>query len=305
MRKSAKNRIIAWSIVSVLLVGVLIAGIFIAKKGDMGLINTTPVSLGSSDISNSIDIADEITVFETNTIDNLSVSWSSGNVKVEVAKTDKITVTVKPYLKKNNNDVVHYVNANGTLGIYSEKQSGWNLFDSFSSKDVVITVPADKRFDNIEISTASAEASIDGVKATDINTNTASGDTIVTNSQGDAVSMNSASGNVSVLNSEFTEIDTNVVSGKTEIDGKFKDFDSESVSGSVTINSLTECEKIDSETVSGSVYITLPKSVNAVNVDFDSVSGSLNSEFGTSTSANAPHIKLDTVSGSATVKKAA
>ncbi len=301
MKKSARNRIIAWSIVSVVLIAILVAGMTLVDVRNFTLYN---VSFIETNNANSIDVTEDVKEFDSYEINSIIVNWSSGNVKVETSKNDEILINVKPYTQKNENDVVRCINENGTLKIYSEKQSGWNLFNNFTSKDVVITVPEDKRFENIEVSTASAESSIDGLKADDVNMNTASGDISVANSQGDSVSMNSASGNVSVIDSEFTDVKTNVVSGKTEVTGEFKKFDSESVSGSVTVNALTICDSIDSETVSGSIYITLPKSVDMVDVDFDSVSGELTSEFGSSTSANAPHIDIETVSGSATVKKA-
>lgn len=134
---------------------------------------------------------------------------------------------------------------------------------------------------------------------------TASGNTSIKNSQGDDISMNSASGDLCVIGCKFNDISTNVVSGKIDVTGEFKNFDSESVSGSVTVNSLSICDSIDSNTVSGSIYITLPKTVTSVDVDFDSVSGDLTSEFGNITSDNALSIDLETVSGSATVQKAA
>ena len=305
MKKSARNRIIAWSIVSVLLVGVLISGIILVKKGNIGLINVAPVSIGSANTANSIDITEDIKEFDSYEINSIIVNWTNGNVKVETSKTDKILVDVKSYTQKNKNDVVSCINENGTLEIYSEKQGGWNLFSNFTSKEVVITIPEDKIFEKIDVSTASAESEINGAKAESVNMNTASGDISVTNSQGNTASMNSASGDVDIIDSEFTDISTESVSGSTNVNGKFKKFDSESVSGSVTINSLTECDRIDTETVSGSIHITLPSSVNSVNLDFDSVSGSLDSEIGNSTSANAPQIDLETVSGSATVKRAA
>lgn len=57
-------------------------------------------------------------------INTIVVGWSSGDVKIDVAKTDKILISVNDYTPKNPNDVVHYVNKNGTLGIYSEKSDG-------------------------------------------------------------------------------------------------------------------------------------------------------------------------------------
>ena len=307
MKKSAKSRIIIWSVVSVVLIGILVSGMVLMEKSDFNIFNMGSISINidSFDSANSIDITDETVELNADEINNIIVGWSSGDVKIDVAKTDKILIAVNDYTPKNQNDVVHYVNKNGTLGIYSEKSDSINLFDNFTSKKITITIPEDKFFDSVEVSTASAEAEINGVNAESVNMDTASGDIGIMNSQGNEVSMNSASGNINIVGCSFTNVNSTAVSGETNVEGQFENFDSESVSGSVYINSHNECKKIDCEAVSGSVYITLPKTVNSVNVDFDSVSGDLTSEFGNITSDNALSIDLETVSGSAIVQKAA
>ena len=302
MKKSAKSRIIVWSIVSVVLIAVLVSSIVIAGKKDFSLASF--LRNDSYSTADSVDITNETAEFDANEINNINVIWSSGDVKINVAKTENIFVSVKAYKAKNKNDVVHYSKENGTLSIYSEKQGGFNLFNDFSSKEIVITLPEDKLFDNIDVSTASAEAEINDANVENVNMNTASGNISIMNSQGNEIKMNSASGDIDIAGCNFTDIQSNAVSGETTVEGTFATFDSESVSGSVNINAHNECNKIDCETVSGSINITLPKSLEAVNVDFDSVSGNLNSEFGTTTSANSTQIDLETVSGSATVRKA-
>ena len=66
------------------------AGIFIAKKGDMGLINTTPVSLGSSDISNSID-----TSTSEYTVNSIRLSFTRDGMKIRYTCTCDVTFYVR------------------------------------------------------------------------------------------------------------------------------------------------------------------------------------------------------------------
>ena len=304
MKKSARNRIIIWSVVSVVLIAVLVAGLKITS-GSNNIFSDGIVLGGFSAIENSENLKRGNAELSSSDIDSILVEWSNGSVEVITEKTDKITIYVEEGSAKSENDRMHYINDNGTLKIYSRKITGWNFWSDLTSKKLVITVPESKNFEDFKISTASAGAILSNIKAETLSVSTASGNLEISDSEGNSLNTDSASGNIILSNCNFEKINSDIVSGVMKIDGTFSELNANGVSGEIYAQSYNNFNSIEIESVSGGIHITLPETINGIDLDYDTVSGKLESDFPTTSTSGSPSLDIDTVSGNIEVLRAA
>ncbi len=280
MKKSARNRIILWSVISALLICVLVAGIFTMSRFSVFGINYNNIDFSNYKSGNAEFDKDSVTDFD--------IDWAGGSVTLKEGKDGKITISEEG---APNNKMKYRLDDDGTLRISHSKKIFW-LFGNTDQKDLTVTVPKNKEIDNLTVSTASADVSIDLSSAIlNLKINTASGDIKLENTVGDKFYADSASGDVTAKNCSFADIDVSTVSGDSEIhtDASCENFNTNSVSGNVDayfddlyIDGRTaspRIKKIDCDTVSGYARIFLPENIEGFEANLDTVSGGKTTEF--------------------------
>lgn len=114
--------------------------------------------------------------------------------------------------------------------------------------------------------------------------------------------------NISKIHSQKITIDN--ISGSTKIEEcMVNELDYDGVSGSLICLMNQVTTNIEVDQVSGSTLISLPSSIAGFNIDFSTVSGSLNSDFNTRTEndkiiykdENYLNIQVDSISGSVSI----
>lgn len=289
MKHNAILRIILWSVVIVLLLGIL--GSVLLGSAVFQMYKSSSVSVTQimeTEKVNNIQPPDETTRVPKNTeasvpaqvntqddvttvpvagIRELEIEWVSGNILIQSGDVAEIQisesgVTDADYVMqvRQKEEKLSIAFTQGTqsflgLGIHGEL-----------SKDLTVVVPASWACEDLEIDVASAKVEIQGLTIRDLEFNGASGECNFTDCTVDSLDVNTASGDV-----YFT--------------GSLRDFDCEAASASVYAKLSNVPEEMDLETMSGLMDITLPEDAGFT-VSMESMKASFSSEFDTTTQGN-------------------
>ena len=290
MKHNAILRIILWSVVIVLLLGILgsvLLGSAVFKMYKSSSVAVTPtVETKEADYiidapkesilvpqnteastPAQVNTQDDVTTVPAAGIRELEINWVSGNILIQTADVAEIQITESGAA---NADCEMQVQTKGEkLSIAfskgTEKFLGFGLHGELS-KDLTITVPQNWECQDLEIDVASAKVDVQNLTVWDLEFNGASGECNFTDCTVDSLDVNTASGNV-----YFT--------------GRLRDFDCEAASASVYAKLSNVPEEMDLETMSGLMDITLPEDAGFT-VSMESMKASFSSEFDTTTQGN-------------------
>lgn len=311
-RQSAIIRVISWSVVAVVLAGLLVLGI-------NGRINwwsgSFPFSFGSSFSymnANKYDAGPG--QVDADNINALEINWLDGEVAVQTYEGDSVrfTETADKSLKKE--EQLRYYNDRGTLKIQYKKAG--RTFFSFGgrslNKKLVVEIPESlaEKLRELSVDTVSGDVKISGVHAEDIELDSTSGDLILMQCSAVDCSADSTSGIFEA--DDFVvenELEVSTTSGDFKMKGSVAKLEFDTVSGDLNLDSERCPEKVVTDSVSGSVTLIIPEN-EGFTYDKDTVSGSLQCEFevtqredkGTYRDGDAS-FSFDTVSGDITIKK--
>lgn len=290
MKHNAILRIILWSVVIVLLLGILgsvLLGSAVFQMYKSSSVAVTPtVETKEADyiidapkesilvpknteasVPAQVNTQDDVTTVPAAGIRELEIEWVSGNILIQSGDVAEIQisesgVTDADYVMqvRQKEEKLRIAFAQGTqsflgLGIQGEL-----------SKDLTVVVPASWACEDLEIDVASAKVEIQGLTVRDLEFNGASGECNFTDCTVDSLDVNTASGDV-----YFT--------------GRLRDFDCEAASASVYAKLSNVPEEMDLETMSGLMDITLPEDAGFT-VSMESMKASFSSEFDTTTQGN-------------------
>lgn len=308
MKKSAVARIVIWSVVAVLLIGILVGSLVFATNPNITTI-TGEYENYRYDHENEYSVGNIDSISAQ--IQNIEIDWVSG--KVNLIPYDGDTVKVEEF---SVNDIeekyeLRWRVKENTLYIKPCESTGtWNLANKIPTKTLCVYLPETlaANMNKIEIDTASAWISVTGVTATEIDTATASGDTWFEKCTVTNLNIENVSGYTNCTEVNAEKIDAEIVSGNIDVLGNVKTFDAESVSGTVHLATDIAPDSADISTVSGEIKLRLPDN-DGFNIRFDSVSGKITSDFpltingGDKTYGNGTRsYDLETVSGNVNIE---
>ena len=242
MRRNAIARIIIYSLLIFVLVGILISGLdhdgFNWGTGSSGNYMTG---------SGSVDMSQ---------IENIQIEWVSGNVDVILVPDTETTIS---FSETNGEDHPMVYEIKGkTLVIRFTKQTIHLNFGNFNTpdKDLKIQIPENWSCRSLDIEAVSANVSVHLSEANDVEIENVSGKTDLNITKSGSVSVETVSGEV-MFNGNCNEFDCSSVSGDCEVKlfGDAKDIALESVSGDLTVSILKDygfTATIDS--ASGHIY---------------------------------------------------
>lgn len=280
MKKSAKNRIIIWSVVSVILIGVLVSGISLLKNFAGGKINVSIFGIGTDFSNFERGNAD----FDYNDTKNIHINWKSGSVNIKESSTDRIKIYEDTV---SENDRMYYnLVGNGTLEIYDKKDFTLIGFEFNSkNKNLTVEVPHKALLYDTEVSTASANIEVTDLYSQNMTLSTASGNIMLSNVKGTDLEIDTVSGTISTYKCDYSDIKSGAVSGRTTINtySTCWNFKANTVSGEVEVffenaynnNKLVDCniKKVEVDSVSGGVKVNLPTDIEGFTAEMNSVSG--------------------------------
>ena len=286
MKHNAIVRIILFSVGIVALLGVLLASLFLNIYIADGRVITDQIAATEhpqqmfSQGNYSKDIR------------NIKIDWAVGNITVysDATATD-ITVTETSDVDCKYETVI--------------KQSGQTLKIEYCkdsvqlpslgitadvSKDLVIVVPADWNCSSLEIDTASADVSVDGITIGEFD-------------------FDGASGVCKITNCDVTELDLDTASGDVTFTGTLDILECDAASASCSITAWNIPSSIKMDAASGDLELILPEDAGFT-CKMETMSGSFNSDFQVdSSSGNYVHgdgsckINLNAMSGEVCIYK--
>lgn len=284
MKTNAIIRIVIFSVVILLLLGILLAGLGIGMfilDFDSGYSTSTESFISGGGTIDPDDIE--------NKIENIDVEWASGSVLIYPADVETIEIYEAGNISEGQ-EMVYAINAK-TLKIYYSKPSIKIGFFSTPKKDLTIVVPNGWLCDKLSIDAASADISL-------------------RNFEGITVDIDTASGDNSFQNCSISNVDIDTASGDVSYVGHVTDLDCDSASADITAVLTSLPNSISIDTASGDLDLTLPESNNGFSVKIDSLSGKFTSEFETTMRGDTYiykngtcDIEIDGASSDVTIKK--
>lgn len=328
MKKSAQNRIIIWSIVSVLIIAILAAG-FVVNAGGRFIPSINQRTHGEyyyTDTDSAYNQTD-ILEYSNGALSYINIYLSNGKVIFEESDTDTIEIV---QLSSSSNDEIDYDDQfyykyDGTSlwifgsdadfdldgQVFSSSDFTFafeNIFSNASSKTILVKIPKAAYLHSITTNTASADIEIDNINSDYFTINSFSGNINAISVKSPNISINNVSGTVDLSNITSDDFSVNNVSGDVDINGDIKTLTLESVSGDLyysTDSLLTE--SISVNTVSGNANIRLPEN-SGFTVTNSSLSGDVKSRFQCRQvdeqyvyGDGSTQIELNSVSGSASI----
>lgn len=274
MKRNAIARIIIYSIVIILLLGLLSAG--------MG----TSIYTAKLDFDRSDYIQGGSSV-PASEVKNLEIEWASGNILIETADTD--TISFQELSDSDDHPMVYHTKGNTLVIKYMQPQAIFGFF-SVASKDLTVTVPKDWVCGELSIDAASADVTVNFLTVGEADLDMASGDCEFNGTSINELSLDSASGEIR-YNGILTAMECDTASGK------------------VTAIFDNVPRSIDFDGASADLDLTLPADAG-FSVNMDSLSGNFSSDFDTQRQGNAIvcgdracQIEVDGASGNVTIRK--
>ena len=262
MKTNAIIRIVILSIVLVVLLGILLAGLgyksFITRKSSEVRWETSHSPAGSNDNTFS-------NAYTTSTaLRDIEIQWVAGTITIQAGDVDQVTyqeteVSDSKYkmIARESSDNLKILYCDDDIGL-SFSMFGTNI-DVI--KDLTITVPRDMILESLEIDAASAEVIIRDLTIHE-------------------VSLDTASGKCQLDGCSIGELDIDTASGDIRFNGSLDmlDFDAASAEFEGILTNTPRSIKVDS--LSGDIDITLPSDAGFT-VSTDAMSSDFSSDFET------------------------
>lgn len=336
MKKSALNRIIIWSVVSVLVIGILVSSLaFISYTGIMPSFDR--IIYGSDyDINTENEYDQTNGLTDTGSmISYINLYLSTGKVIFEKNDSDELVVE---QLVNSSDDEADYSEGfyyrygcadncyeSNTLEIYGSYEDFQLQDQDFSSSDftllfesalknipeqtILVKIPKSLYLNEIKIYAASADIKINNVSPDYLTINSFSGNINASSIESYSMYINNISNEVNLKNVKADDISVETVSGNVNVDGEFETFTSNSVSGDLYYSTNSSSNYLTSiNTVSGDAYLTLPESYGFT-LDNSSISGSVvsklkgkNTDYGYAYGNESAEIEFNSISGSIILK---
>ncbi|MBQ9779924.1 MAG: DUF4097 family beta strand repeat protein [Clostridia bacterium] len=248
INKGAVARIIVWSVVLLLLVGVFACAMML--DGEWSVYG---FSLGGYDYNDANYHRGNGATRET--VKSLSVDWPAGEVIIMPSDTDEVVITEE----FDGDDALRlrWCVEDGELKIKYRSPVGFGNI-SAPSKKLTVAIPASMlaSMEKVELELVSSNLTIIGMSADDA-------DIVV------------VSGTVDMNCGFIDSLDVETVSGNVKFTGTFKEADFDGVSAKIELFLGDGVSRVNVDTVSGDVSVILPETVPGFEATMDGVSGSV------------------------------
>lgn len=254
MKTNALVRIVIYSLVIILLLGILMAGIgwnlFSFRRASIR------TDSSSTEVSEPDSAAPENIVLSPEGLRSIKIDWAAGSIVLEPTDGSQIQLYESA---PQGSEPMEVKQSGSELKIAFSKSPG-NLGKSLK-KDLHIALPRDWECSKLEVDAASAAVSLRELNCGEVDINTASGRCDMTDCKIGSIDMESASGDLC-------------------FSGQLEELDFEGVSARADISVFNTPSRIEMESVSGDVTLTLPRDCG-FRVKRDSISGGFQCDFET------------------------
>lgn len=275
MKTNAIIRIIIWSLVLVILGGILCG--FLIEETYLNNYTKTRIDptegITDWDQSNAASESAEALNFDSDSISEIKIEWVAGNITI-VKKQNIHTIRVQEYAP-NNSQYQMVAKANGkSLKIqFFEGKHWYGIHDSAGSKDLLIEVPDSWICQKLELDIAAANLEIHKLAIQEVD-------------------IDGASGTCKFVNCMIPDLDIDTASGDVTFTGLLDTLDFDAASASFMGEFQNTPKSIDMDGLSGSLDIALPEDCGFT-VSMDGLSSRFSSDFYGTENRNGAHIYGD------------
>jgi len=258
MKMNAIIRIILYSAVILILLGILLGGIVWKQFSHVRWNESHTWSDTSDDTSRNSTAAGTV----ASQIQDISVEWASGTITIQPGAVDQITYE-ESHVSKNKYKMVTKESGRELEIRYCKESS---LFPGIGknidfSKNLLITVPEGYMLNSLEIDAAAAEVIIRGISINEMD-------------------FDGASGTCTFEGCSIVDLDIDTASGDINYEGTLERLDFDAASASFRGKLSTMPRQIDMDSMSGDLELTLPDNTG-FSVSMDAMSSTFFSDFPT------------------------
>lgn len=293
MKTNAIIRIVVWSVVILVLVGLLLFFI-----GGVPFFHHDSVSSTAKDSTETYveaPLSEGTLYFSPDQVRDLQIEWVSGSILVQPGDVEEIVICETGVTEEKY--VMVCKQAGSKLDIQFCKDSTFDFnfgitINNVLEKDLLITVPRDWTCNALEVDAASATLEVNGLTIRN-------------------VEFDGASGTCDFVDCKVGSLDLDTASGDIYFSGSLEELDCDAASASFTgvLNNIPS--RIDMDSMSGDLDITLPENAGFT-VSMSAMSSDFSSDFET-VSRNGSYvcgdgrcrINVDAMSGDVTIRKQA
>ena len=248
MRGKAIARIVLFSMIALVLLCVLLAGLGLSSFAKP--VSSQVVSVQSTGSEHE---------FAPGEVSSIFISWASGDIDIQPADQD--TVTVSEERSGGSSMVVRHLGS--TLEIEAGESKWGVVFGKSNQKNLTVRLPRDWLCQSLEISAAAAGIWVDGLPITNVVLNTASVNCVFTDCA-------------------VEKMQVNAVSGDLDYSGALKKLELKGASADCNLRLSDAPATIEMNTASGDLNLTLPDNCGFT-LNRSSLSGAFQSDFATTT----------------------
>ena len=283
MKSSAITRIVIWSIVLVMLAGILVA--FICPwliidplfYDDPPAETAIPVPLETTAEATPIQVLpnEEKLVTAADNVQEIEINWVAGDIIIMETDVDEITISESDVTDKKYSMVWHSNGRKLKLAFCEDHLlDGFGIsFSADLSKDLYIEVPKGWEGHSIEIDAASANVEMHNITLKELD-------------------IDGASGTCDLQNCNIGDLDIDAASGSIYYSGILDSLDLDGASASFTADLQNTPSRIDMDSMSGSLDIALPEDCGYT-LTMDGLSSTFRSDFHGTEMKNKSHIYGD------------
>lgn len=256
MKTNILIRIVLYSLVIVLLLGILMAGIgwnlFSFRR------NSVRTESLSTEVSQPDSTAPQAVSLSTEGLRSIRIDWAAGSIVVE--PTDGTEIQLYESAPQGSEPMVVKQSGSELKIAFCENNSLVNLGKNLK-KDLHVALPRDWECSKLEVDAASATVFLRELTCGQVDIHTASGSCDMTDCKIGSIDMESASGDL-------------------RFSGTLEELDFEGVSARADVSVFNVPSRIEMESVSGDMTLTLPRDCG-FRVKRDSISGGFQCDFET------------------------
>ena len=254
MKKNAIVRIVIWSIVILVLVGILIAGISLN-------LFTIRHTAGTTVVENVVVDGEAVSEVPV-TVRDICIDWAAGSITIAPGDVDTITFSETPVSNIKDKMVWDWTGEKLTIQCSEDTFSGVGIHvGDYKEKDLTIVVPADWTGNSLEVNAASAKLEVSNLTFREVEIDTASGEC-----RFDSCTVD--------------DLDIDTASGDIRFSGNLRELDCEAASASFVGVLDTVPSRISMDSMSGNLDLTLPENAGFT-IDLDAMSSDFSSDFPT------------------------
>lgn len=296
--------LIVWILIAITIAAMLVG--FITGKGIFGKID-----FGNGSTKFTYSNADAYSVgngaVPADRINHIEINWINGSV--ELKEYDGSDIKFEENILSSEEEKLRYITDGKNLIIQFCKSGVYTNLTLSKTLTVYVPTSAYGNILSTDISSASANISLSGMRLADMKLSSVSGKIMISDAVAGDVKADSVSGSVTVTNTSASEVEIDTTSGSIDFEGSAEKIDVDSVSGSIKLT-LGNCpQKIDCDTTSGKVTVILPDN-DGFTAKLDTVSGNIETNFSCEISRKrivykngGADFEFDTVSGDVVINK--